>query len=222
MARTDGANHYASRQPVLFRQVFVVDPVDAQRAFLHHAGVFVELASTVRASPGAQFAADADVFVDQHDPVLGALVGRAGRAHGDAGRLLAMQAGFREIDGARALPVAFLVRVDAVEPDAPGLRAIGVEIGQRSPRTAGIPLLAGGGTGVAAYTDIEVDDEPELLLARSRLRQRGHGLCSHVAAVRARLRAGCDACSSLRTGRKKIRRHQTLALVTNNGFLSDS
>ena len=47
MAGTDRADHHASRQPVLFRKVVVVDPVDAQRAFLHHARVFIELARAV-------------------------------------------------------------------------------------------------------------------------------------------------------------------------------
>src|SRR5262249_4296638 len=116
---------------------------------------------------------------------LGTLVGGAGRAHGDTGRLFAMQAGFWEIDGARTLPFAFLVGVDAVEPHPPGLGTIGVEIGQRPESAAGIPLLARGGAGVAADTDVEVDDEPELFLARSRLRQRGHPPCSHAAPARA-------------------------------------
>src|SRR6516165_2211698 len=174
MAGANRADHHASRQPVLFREGFVVDPVDAQRAFLHYAGVFVKFARTIGASPRAQLAADADLFIDQNDPVLGALIGGTGRAHGHAGRLLAMQAGFREINGARALPVTLLERMDAVVPDAPGTGTVGVEIRQRPRVTAGIPLLAGGSTSMAADTDIEVDDEPEFLLARSRLRQRGH------------------------------------------------
>jgi hypothetical protein len=156
------------------RSSFVVDAVDAQRAFLHHPGILVEFAGPIGASPRAQLAADADLLVDQHDPVLGTLVRGTGRAHGDAGRFLAMQARFREINGSRALPVAFLERVDAVEPHPPGIRSIRVEIGQRSRETARIPLLAGGRTSVAPDTDVEVDDEPELFLACLRLRQRGH------------------------------------------------
>src|SRR5262249_12054830 len=63
---------------------------------------------------------------------------------------------------------------------------IGVEIGQRPGKAARVPLLAGGGTGMAAHTDVEVDDEPKLFLARSRLRQRSHRSCSHAVAARAR------------------------------------
>src|SRR3546814_8385723 len=50
-------------------------------------------ARAVGAGPGAQLAADAGVGVDQHDAVLGALVGGPGRADGDAGRVVAVQAG---------------------------------------------------------------------------------------------------------------------------------
>src|SRR4029077_13972068 len=138
----------------------------------------------IRAGPGAQLAADADRLVDQHNPVLGALVGGPGRAHGNASRLLEMQARFGEIDRSRTLAVAFLEGVDAVEPDAPGARTIRVEIGQRPHMAGGIPFLAGRGAGLAADADVEVDDEPELLAVRPRLRQRGH----------------CDA--SLSSGRK--------------------
>ena len=102
MPRLDRARHDAGRLAVLLGEMVVVDAVDAQRAFLHHAGIVVELARAIGAGPGAQLAADADRLVDQHDAVLGALVGGAGRADGDAGRLLAMQAGFREMHGARA------------------------------------------------------------------------------------------------------------------------
>src|SRR2546430_1766649 len=174
MAGTYRAYHDASRQLVLLRQVVVVDPIDAQRAFLHHPGIRVEFPRAIRAGPGAQLAADADRLVDQHDPVLGALVGGPRRAHANASRLLTMQTRLREIDRSRALSVALLEGVDAVEPDAPGAGTIRVEIGQRRHMAAGIPFLAGRGAGLAADTDIEVDDEPEFLAVRSRLGQRGH------------------------------------------------
>src|SRR6266849_1608248 len=120
MAGTDRAARDAGRLPILGGEVLVVDPVDAQRAFLHHTGVVVELAGPIGASPGAQLAADADRLVDQHDPVLGALVGGARRAHGDAGRFIAMLTRFPEVNCPGTLPVALLERVDAVEPNAPG------------------------------------------------------------------------------------------------------
>src|SRR5687768_7413390 len=98
----------AGRHAVDLLEVLVVDAIDAQRAFLHHAGIVIELARPVRAGPGAELAADAGIGVDQHDAVLGALVGRPGGADLDASRLLAMQAGFREMDGAAATAVVDL------------------------------------------------------------------------------------------------------------------
>src|SRR5262249_12832662 len=102
-------------------------------------------------------------------------------AHRDAGRLIAMQTGFGEIDGARALAFALLKGVDAVEPHAPGASAIGAKVGQGSRMPAGVPLLAGGGAGVAADADVEIDDEPELFGTRPWLRQRGHAFSFAVA-----------------------------------------
>ncbi len=100
MARTGRAGAHAGGQAVLRLQVLVVDAVDAERAFLHHAVAVVVFARAIGTGPGAQLAADAGVRVDQHDAVFGALVGGAGRADGDAGRRFAMQAGAREMHGA--------------------------------------------------------------------------------------------------------------------------
>src|SRR5262249_16211057 len=93
-------------------------------------------------------------------------------------RFLAMQAGFREMDGAGALAVTFLEGMDAVEPHAPGALAIGVEIRQGSRVAAGVPFLAGRGAGVAADTDVEIDDQPELFLSGIGTRQVGHSAAS--------------------------------------------
>src|SRR5271165_2698269 len=114
VAGVDWADHDASRLPILGREVLIVDPVDAQGAFLHDALVGVELARAVGASPRAQLAANADRLVNQHDAVLGPLVGGACRTHGDAGRFLAIQTRFREVDGPGAVALAFLEGVDAV------------------------------------------------------------------------------------------------------------
>src|SRR5439155_226329 len=108
----------------------------------------------------------------------------ARRAHRDAGRLLAVQAGFREMDGARTGALALLEGMDAVEPDPPGAVAISIEIGQWGHVAAGVPFLAGSGAGMAADTEIEVDDEAELFLAgmrewqeKARPRHRPRSLC---------------------------------------------
>jgi hypothetical protein len=151
----------AGRLALLDGQVLVVDAVDAKRAFLHHAADDVELARAIGAGPGAQPAADAQILVDQHDAVLGALVGGAGGAHGDAVGLGAVQARAREVDGARSRAVVDLVAVDAVEPGARRVHAIGVDVGQRRGVAAGVPLLAAHHAGLAADAGVEVDDEAE-------------------------------------------------------------
>src|SRR5262249_50869382 len=137
--RTD---HHAGGLAVLGRQILIVDPVNAQRAFFHDPLVGVELAGAVGAGPGAQLAADADGFVHQHDAVLGALIGCPGWAHGDASRLLAMQTGFREVNCARALSFPFLKRMNSVEPNAPGTIAVRMEVGEWPHMAARVPFFA--------------------------------------------------------------------------------
>ena len=90
MAGIDRADHNAGRLSILRREVLIVNPVNAQCAFLHDAFVSIELARAVRASPGAQLTADANRLVDQHDAIFGALIGGAGRAYGDASWFIAM------------------------------------------------------------------------------------------------------------------------------------
>ncbi len=174
MPRRDRAGADAGRHAIGGIEGLVVDAVDAERAFAHDADILVELARAVGAGPGAELAADAEELVDQHDAVLCALEAGAGRADGDAGGIGAMQAGFGEVDGAAGLVVALLEGMDAVEPDAVGLGAIGLEIGERPGAAAGVPLLAIDRAGVTADADVEIDDEPELLLSRRHPRQARH------------------------------------------------
>src|SRR5690606_17612958 len=156
----------------------VVDAIDAQRALLHHAALFADLARAIRARPRAELAADALVLVDQHDAVLGALVARPGRAHRHAVRRLAMQARAREVHGQRLraaprlcfsnsrFPIPdslHLIRMHAVEPDAAWLGAVRIGVGQWAEVAAVVPFLARDRAGVAADAGVEVDDEAELL-----------------------------------------------------------
>ena len=67
---------------------------------------------------------------------------------------------------------AGLEAVDAVEPDAERIGAVGIEIGQRRHMPAAVPFLAIDGAGMTAHADVEIDDEAELLGARRR--QAGH------------------------------------------------
>src|SRR5690606_11692353 len=146
------------------------------RAYVHLAMDIAVLSSAVRAGPRTQLAADALVLVDQHDAVLGALVAGAGRAHGDAGGGLAMQAAAREMQGLRGLVRGRvrlqLVAVHAVEPHALRLLAVRTFVGQRPGDAAGVPFLAAGRAGMAADAGVEVDHQPELLLRWRR--QCGH------------------------------------------------
>jgi hypothetical protein len=171
----------AGRHAILRIEGLVVDAIDAERALLHDAGVFVEFPGAIGTGPGAELAADAEVFVDEDDAVRGALEGRTGRTHRHAGGLGAMQARAREMNGAAGRALADLVGVHAVEPDAVGLGPVRREIGQRRGDTAAVPLLAVHGAGMTADADVEIDDEAQSLL-RGRGRQAGH-LASPLAAA---------------------------------------
>ena len=59
-----------------------------------------------------------------------------------------------------------LIGVHAVEPDAVGMPAKGIDVGQRRHVAAGVPFLAGRHAALAADSCVEVDDEPELFLRR--------------------------------------------------------
>ena len=167
MARTCRAGLHAGRLAVVDRQVLVVDAVDAKRAFLHHAIGIVIFARAIGTGPGAELAADAGFRIDENDAVLGALVGRAGRTDGDASRLFAVQARAREMNDARCgIVLAFhFVAMDAIEPGAERIGAIGIFIGQRRGIALRVPFLAGGRAGLTADASVEVDDEAELLAA---------------------------------------------------------
>jgi hypothetical protein len=84
-----------------------------------------------------------------------------------------MQARAWEMHGAAVLALADLKTVDAVEPDAVGLGAVGVEIGQRRRDAAGVPFLAVDRAGMAPDADVEIDDEAEPP-CRGILRQARH------------------------------------------------
>src|SRR5207247_9102256 len=168
MPRRGAASRHRSRNAVPSRQVLVIEPTDAQRAFLHHAAVRVELARAVRTGPRTQLAADAERGIDENDAVLGAFVGSAGRAHRHAVRLLAMVAVLGKIYGAPVLAVAHFERVHAIEPHAPGFGLIGTELRQRPGFAERVPLLAAHHAGVAPDAGNRYADDPELIRARWR------------------------------------------------------
>ena len=67
-----------------------------------------------------------------------------------------------------------LIAVDAVQPDAGRVRAIGVTVGERSRIALRVPLLAGGGAGLATHAGVEVNDETQFFLVGLRSWERGH------------------------------------------------
>ena len=164
MARRGGAGAHAGGDAVGLVHGRVVDAVGAQRAFLHDAAGVVEFAGAVGAGPGAQAAADAQILVHQHDAVRRPLVGGAGGADGNAGRIVAMQAGAGEMEREARAAVVDLEAVDAVQPGPRRFGAVGRGVGQRRGRPHRVPRLAGDGAGMAADADIEVDDQAQFLL----------------------------------------------------------
>src|SRR5262245_5312058 len=158
-----GAN--ACRYAVLYSDGIIVDAIDAQGAFLHDAVAIVVLARTIGAGPGAQFAADAGVRIDQHNSVLGAFVGGPGRAHGDAIGLFAMQARARKIYGPAARTLTGLEGVHTIEPGAVRVIAVGILIGEGRGIAGAIPLLAARGARLATDAGIKVDDQTKLFAA---------------------------------------------------------
>ena len=78
--------------------------------------------------------------------------------------------------GARVVALAFLERVDAVEPYPVSVGAVGIEVGQRRRMAAAVPFLARGRAGMAADADVEVNDETKLLATGVLRREVGYCL----------------------------------------------
>ena len=80
MTCTGGAGAHAGRGSVDLWQVLVIDPVNAEGAFLHDPFGLIKFARAIGAGPGAKAAPDAVLFIDQHDAIFDTLVAGAGRA----------------------------------------------------------------------------------------------------------------------------------------------
>ena len=92
MAGAGRACPHAGGDPILRLQIFVVNPINAQGAFLNHTVVIVIFARAIRARPGTEFAADAGIRIDQDNAVFFALVGGTGRANRNTIGFVAMEA----------------------------------------------------------------------------------------------------------------------------------
>ncbi len=97
----------------------------AERALLGLAALPVEVDLLVRAAGDAHPPAPAGVLVDEHDPVLLALVHRARRAGGDAGGVEAVLADPRQVEHERALELEPDLLLGAVAEVGVGGRAPG-------------------------------------------------------------------------------------------------
>jgi len=71
VARTGRTGDNASRYARTLVDGIVVNPINAQRAFLHHPRIEVVFARAIGTRPGAEFAADAQILIDENDAVLG-------------------------------------------------------------------------------------------------------------------------------------------------------
>src|SRR6056297_2667841 len=189
MPRVRWACAHADRHAVLLGQVVVVDAVDAKGAFLHHPLGLIHLARAVGAGPGAEAAADAVGLINQNDAVLDAFVAGPRGADGDAGRVLAMQAGFgemhelrRRVRHGRGRQRLHLVAVHAVEEGAGGIGTVRVLIAERCAVILGVPALARDHAGMTADTGVEVNDEAEF--AGRAFGKRGHAGRSSIMWVR--------------------------------------
>ena len=122
MSGTCRAGLHAGRHTIWLIKIFVVDAVNAERAFFHHAFGVVIFPCAIGASPGAELAADAGFGIDQHNAIFLALVAGTGWADGDASRVFAMQTRTRHVNNARVGTALFLhfIAMNAIEPGAHG------------------------------------------------------------------------------------------------------
>ena len=163
MARTGGTGADAGGDAIFLGQVLIIDPVDAERAFLHHAFGLVHLARPIRAGPGAKAAADAVRLIHQNNSVLDPLVAGTGGADGDAWCILAMQAGFGKMkELSRAVRRLHLIAVDTVEKGAGWVFPIGTLIAERRAVILGVPALAGYHAGMAADAGVQINHKTQL------------------------------------------------------------
>ena len=151
------ARHHAGRLSLGLWKGFIIDAVNAQRAFGHHLTVLIKLPDAVRTGPGAVLAANALVIVNQHNAIFLTLVRRSGRTHRDTGWILAMQTGLWKMYGLSAGINTGFISLYTVEEGPRWIGIIGVLIDQRTGSTGGIPLLAGSHAGMTANADIEID-----------------------------------------------------------------
>ena len=128
----------------------IVNTINTEGAFRHDLPRFIELSSAVGAGPGTVFAADALVIVDQHDSILFAFITGARWADRHTRGVLAVQAGFRKVNGLGIGEGARLIGLNTIKKCSSGISPVWILIGKRTGCPGGIPLFAGSNTGVAS------------------------------------------------------------------------
>src|SRR6185437_6375243 len=211
VTRTRRTGRDTGRLALGLRQIPVIDAIDAECAFAHHALFLIEFPRPVGTGPRAELAADADLGVDEHDAVLCALVRGAGRTDRHTEGILAVQAGAGQVHGARASVCGDFIRMHTVEPHAVGLRPLLVVIRQRAELPAVVPFLAAHRTGMATDAGIEVDDQSESLGPWGSIGQHGH-----QPVLEARLSRTGFAPSRGATSADASRPQGSIATVTSN------
>jgi hypothetical protein len=119
----------------------------------------LRLSDTVWAGPGAVFATNTLVVIDQYYAIFLTLVGCPGRTYWDAGRIFTVQTGFWEMYGLGIGINTGFIGLHAIKESTRRICIIRILIHQRPGRTGGIPLLARRHAGMAADANVEVDDE---------------------------------------------------------------
>ena len=162
MARAGRASPHTSRFTVFLGQVFIVNPVDAQRAFFHHAGYGVQFPSAIRTSPGTQPATDAIGLVDQNNPVLDPLETRARWTNRDTRRVFAMQTGFRKMHSLcrRVFGLNF-ERMHPVQKRPRRCGPVSINIRQWRAVMSVIPAFAGNHTGLTPDTSVQINHQSQ-------------------------------------------------------------
>ena len=164
MTCAGGAGSDTSGNLIFNFKMFVINTVNAERAFLHDTFRRVHFSGAIGTGPGAEPAADTPVFIDEDNAVFTALEGSPRGADRHTRGIFTMQAGFREMHHPCISPAAGFESVNAVQPRADGIIAIGVFISKRRAVTGGVPFLAVDDTGLTTDADIKVNDKAEFLV----------------------------------------------------------
>ena len=151
------ARPHTSWNLIFHFQRLVINPVNTERALLHHAFSRIHLTCAIRARPCTKPAANAPIFIDQHNAIFFTLIRCSCRANRHTRCIFTMQARFREMHNPCICACAGLECMHAVKPRAHRIIAIGIFISQRRAITGRVPFFTIHHTSLTADTNIKVD-----------------------------------------------------------------